>query len=61
MKWWQFWKWHFHRCHTMSDATGCWGECIVCGDKFGFVSRKELMAYCDAEIAHFQAVRDTKV
>jgi len=47
---WKFWKWHFCRCVTQSDDTGCWGECIVCHKRFGFVSRADLRAYADKEI-----------
>jgi hypothetical protein len=47
---WKFWKWHRHQCRTMADLTGCWGECIVCGERFGFVTRAELRAYCDRDI-----------
>lgn len=50
MGWWKFWRWHFHRCRTMTDGTGCWGECVTCGKRFGFVSREQLRAYCDREI-----------
>ena len=49
-KWWQFWKWHRHRCYAKWDDTGCWGECVVCNRRFGFVTREELRRYCDAEI-----------
>jgi hypothetical protein len=47
---WQFWKWHIHRCRTEGDDTGCWGECIVCGQRFGFVTREDLRAYADREV-----------
>lgn len=33
------------------DDTGCWGECIHCGKRSGFVSRAELRAYADREYA----------
>lgn len=49
-KWWQFWKWHFHRCTTEFDETGCWGECITCHRRFGFVTRAEIRAYTDMEV-----------
>lgn len=49
-RWWEFWKWHIHRCRTESDDAGCWGECITCHRRFGFVSRSDLRAYADAEI-----------
>jgi hypothetical protein len=49
MNWWKFWTWHFHRCQTMSDDSGCWGECVKCGKRFGFVSRADLRACADRE------------
>lgn len=33
---------------TESDGTGCWGECIICQKRVGFVSRAALRALCDA-------------
>lgn len=48
--WWQFWKWHIHRCTSESDDTGCWGECIICHRRFGFVTRSELRAFADRQI-----------
>jgi len=50
VKWWHFWKWHFHRCQTQSDDTGIWGECITCHRRFGYVTRVQLRAYADREI-----------
>ena len=52
-KWWQFWKWHIHRCQTMGDDNAVWGECVVCHEKFGVVDRKALRAYCDREIDEY--------
>lgn len=49
-KWWQFWKWHIHRCRTEWDNEGIWGECIVCGRRFGYVTREQIRAYADADI-----------
>lgn len=50
----RFWHWlkslHRHRCRTEWDDTGCWGECIICHERFGFVTRAELRAYADHEI-----------
>lgn len=37
-------------CRPASDDTGCWGECIHCGKRFGFVDRATLRAYADREI-----------
>jgi hypothetical protein len=34
----------------MCDRTGCWGECIVCHQRFGYVTRAELRRYADREI-----------
>ena len=40
----------------MSDDTGCWGECIHCGSRAGFVDRATLRAYADAGIeAHLRS------
>lgn len=36
-------------CVPMSDDTSCWGECIHCEKRFGFVDRATLRAYADAE------------
>lgn len=41
----------------MSDDTGCWGECIHCGNRAGFVDRATLRAYVDAE---FEAHKSSK-
>jgi hypothetical protein len=41
---------HQHRCRTESDETGIWGECIICHQRFGFVTRAELRRYADREI-----------
>lgn len=38
-------------CRTASDDTGCWGECIHCGRRVGFVDRATLRAYADREMA----------
>lgn len=32
-----------------SDDSGCWGECIYCGHRAGFVDRATLRAFADAE------------
>lgn len=48
IKWWQFW--HRHVCLTRSDGTGVWGECVVCGERFGFVSRWELEEYFEGRV-----------
>jgi hypothetical protein len=31
----------------MDDDTGCWGECVRCHRRYGFVSREELRTYLD--------------
>lgn len=50
-RWWSSIRsWHTHKCRTEFDDTGCWGECIVCHRRFGFVTRAELRAYADREI-----------
>jgi hypothetical protein len=36
---------------TASDDTGCWGECVTCGKRAGFVDRATLGRYADAEYA----------
>jgi hypothetical protein len=38
-----------------SDDTGCWGECIHCRKRTGFVDRAALRAYADAEYAEWEA------
>jgi len=35
-----------------SDDTGCWGECITCGKRAGFVSRETLSKYTQAALDH---------
>lgn len=40
-----------------SDHTGWWGECIHCGGRAGFVDRKTLRAYADAEYERERANR----
>jgi hypothetical protein len=32
-----------------SDDTGCWGECICCGKRAGFVDRATLRSFLDRE------------
>lgn len=44
-------------CRPESDETGCWGECVTCGRRFGFVDRATLRARCDAEAAASDANR----
>jgi hypothetical protein len=41
----------YHRCHcfTVCDETGCWGECRICGKRFGFVSRDLLRQIADTD------------
>lgn len=41
----------FHMCpHApASDDTGCWGECVICGKRAGFVGRATLRRACDRE------------
>lgn len=41
-----------------SDDTGCWGECVICGSRAGFVDRKTLRAFADAEYAREMAKRE---
>jgi hypothetical protein len=36
-------------CVPKDDDTGCWGECIRCGRRHGFVSRADLRSYLDRE------------
>lgn len=38
-------------CVPRDDDTGCWGECVDCGKRFGFVSRADLRSYLDRETA----------
>ena len=33
----------------MDDETGCWGECVDCGKRAGFVDSATLRRVCDAE------------
>ena len=49
-EWWKFWKWHVHRCRTECDDSGCWGECVTCGKRVGYVTREQLRAYADWEV-----------
>lgn len=44
-----------------SDATGCWGECLRCGNRAGFVSREVLRRYIDREIARREATQAPQV
>lgn len=37
-------------CVPKSDDTGCWGECLSCGAKYGFVEREVLRKYCDKDV-----------
>ena len=41
---------HFHKCRSESDETGYWGECVVCGKRFGFVDKATMRAYVDEEL-----------
>lgn len=50
--------WHLHKCVTESDETGVWGECIVCHARFGFVDRKTLRRYIEAEIARQMTLKE---
>ena len=34
-----------------SDSTGCWGQCVDCGKRSGFVSRETFNRLMDAELA----------
>ena len=56
-RWWQFWKWHFCRCTTQSHNDGVWGECVICHNRYGYVDRQTLRAYCDREIEREMARR----
>ena len=40
------------------DETGCWGECIHCGKRAGFVDRATLRAYADREYEMRQAMKE---
>jgi hypothetical protein len=51
IEWLKFWKWHRHACYTRDDETGIWGECSVCHERFGFVSKAALRRFCDREVA----------
>lgn len=31
------------------DGTGCWGQCVDCGKRVGFVSSADLRAYIERE------------
>lgn len=42
-------------CRPASDDTGCWGECIHCSRRYGFVDRATLRRIADAEWAREQA------
>jgi hypothetical protein len=42
---------HMCPCRPASDDTGCWGECIHCGRRYGFVDRATLRRFVDAEYA----------
>lgn len=39
---------------TAGDATGCWGECVECGKRVGFVARATLDAITDRDLARYQ-------
>lgn len=39
----------FCPCAPRSDETGCWGECLSCGDRVGFVDRATLRKAADAQ------------
>jgi hypothetical protein len=54
---WKFWTWHRCRCRTQSDDTGCWGECVICHKRYGFVTRAELRAFSEHEQAARQGMR----
>ena len=41
------------------DDTGCWGECITCHRRVGFVDRATLRRVCDAEAAALELARQT--
>ena len=52
-------------CNTKSDNSGCWGECVSCSKKHGFVSRENLRKYCDKKIDEeirkaIESTEDTK-
>lgn len=40
------------------DATGCWGQCIECGKRVGFVGAATLDAILDRDIVRHQAQTD---
>lgn len=40
----------FCMCVPMDDETGCWGECVTCGKRFGFFTREQLHRYADREL-----------
>lgn len=42
---------------TNSDADGIWGECVTCGHRAGYVTREQMRAYADREIAREMAAR----
>jgi hypothetical protein len=37
-------------CGPASDDTGCWGECMICHKRHGFVSSADLRSYLDREL-----------
>lgn len=42
-------------CRPANDDTGCWGECVTCGRRAGFVSREVLRRYLDREDSALRA------
>ena len=46
---------------TMSDDSGCWGECTLCGKRVGFVDRPTLRAFAENEWLREQAERAKKL
>ena len=39
------------RCVAKDDAHGCWGECIDCGRRHGYVRRTTIRRYIDTVIS----------
>lgn len=37
-------------CVTKSDASGMWGECVLCGKRHGFVTREAVNRHIDKEL-----------
>lgn len=45
------WLGRCRMCKPTFDDSGCWGECVICHKRHGFVSRADLRSYLDREQA----------